>query len=344
MKKKCLQCGVEFEVKHSFIKIGGGKYCSIKCVAKSKTTRIKKKCLQCNIEFEVYPSDIKRGRGKYCSMVCRVKSRTTRIKKICPQCGIKFENNISADRKYCSRECGYNSPTSSTKSKSFSKSRAPKIEKKCPQCGVKFKVNPSAIKRGQGKHCSRECASMARTTRIKKKCLQCGIEFEICPSHIKKGGGKYCSRICTDKSKITKIKKRCLRCGIEFKTHLSKDKKYCSTKCSHLENSGENCSLWVDGKSFAPYSLNWNNTFRKSIRRRDAYLCVICDRHQDEFNRSHCVHHIDGDKMNTTKENCISLCHRHHMIVEKSGKAQSFWGYRFRKMLTKIHGYKYKND
>ena len=118
--------------------------------------------------------------------------------------------------------------------------------------------------------------------------------------------------------------------------------KFCSHKCQYIFNSGENHPQWKGGDS--PYPKEWNQ-IRREIRKRDTYLCMMCDRHQDEFDRSHSVHHIDGDKNNCNPNNLISLCARHHAIVEGSGdKKYTFWMPKFQKMLTKIHGYKYEEE
>ena len=117
--------------------------------------------------------------------------------------------------------------------------------------------------------------------------------------------------------------------------------KYCSEKCMGVGTKGENNPSWQGGKSFEPYPITWTEKLKRQIRKRDAYLCMMCDRHQDEFSCSHSVHHIDGDKNNCNLNNLISLCNRHHRIVEGSGKAQTFWMPKFQSMLSKIHGYKY---
>ncbi len=128
----------------------------------------------------------------------------------------------------------------------------------------------------------------------------------------------------------------CIICGepaLEF---------YCSNKCNGIGTRMEKNPQWRGGKSFEPYNLSWTKELRQKIRRRDAYLCMMCDCHQDEIGRSHSIHHIDGDKDNCKKDNLISLCHRHHMVVEKGGKAQTFWQPKFQKMLSKLYGYEYE--
>ncbi len=64
------------------------------------------------------------------------------------------------------------------------------------------------------------------------------------------------------------------------------------------------------------YPPEWNARFRKSIRERDKFTCMKCGIRQIQLNEALNVHHIDGIKKNTTKENCISFCTKCHAIVE----------------------------
>ncbi len=130
-------------------------------------------------------------------------------------------------------------------------------------------------------------------------------------------------------------KSKCIICGKPAPI------KFCSKKCMGIWITGDRNSNWQGGKSFEPYPLTWTKRFKRQIRERDAYLCMMCNRHQDEFNKSNDIHHIDGDKMNTIEENCISLCARHHSIVERGGKKYTFWMPKFQKMLNKLYGYSY---
>ena len=131
-------------------------------------------------------------------------------------------------------------------------------------------------------------------------------------------------------------KAKCIVCGKPAPI------KYCSKECGSIYRRGENHHFWKGGVSNNPYPITWTERLRRKIRKRDAYLCMMCGRHQDEFNRSHDVHHIDGDKDNCDKENLITLCRRHHGIVEHGGKKYTFWMPKFQKMLFKIYSYKYR--
>jgi len=64
---------------------------------------------------------------------------------------------------------------------------------------------------------------------------------------------------------------------------------------------------WKGGISFEPYSLDWTETLRRSIRERDKYICQLCSKQQGDV--AHDVHHIDYNKKNCGPYNLITLCH-----------------------------------
>jgi len=66
--------------------------------------------------------------------------------------------------------------------------------------------------------------------------------------------------------------------------------------------SGENSFSWRGGISFEPYSVDWTETLRRSIRERDHYICQLCSKYGNT------VHHIDYDKKNCNPTNLITLC------------------------------------
>ena len=68
------------------------------------------------------------------------------------------------------------------------------------------------------------------------------------------------------------------------------------------KQKGEKNHRWLGGKSFEPYTVNWTDTLKKSIRERDHYTCQICLGCGDN------VHHIDYDKKNCNPDNLITLC------------------------------------
>jgi len=59
---------------------------------------------------------------------------------------------------------------------------------------------------------------------------------------------------------------------------------------------------WNDGTSFEPYSIDWNESLKKSIRKRDNHICQLCNK------KGNTVHHIDYNKQNCSESNLITLC------------------------------------
>lgn len=70
--------------------------------------------------------------------------------------------------------------------------------------------------------------------------------------------------------------------------------------------SGANHHSWQGGKSFEPYTIDWTETLKKSIREKYHYMCQICG------NYGIIVHHIDYNKKNCDMKNLIVLCNKCH--------------------------------
>ena len=75
-------------------------------------------------------------------------------------------------------------------------------------------------------------------------------------------------------------------------------------------------NLWKGGISFKPYSIDWTETLRRSIRERDNYICNICSQYGNT------VHHIDYDKKNCNPNNLITLCRSCHT---KTNSNRNYW-------------------
>jgi len=67
-------------------------------------------------------------------------------------------------------------------------------------------------------------------------------------------------------------------------------------------NLGEKSNTWQGGISYEPYSIDWTETLKRSIRERDHYICQLCNLYGNT------VHHIDYDKKNCNPNNLITLC------------------------------------
>jgi len=78
--------------------------------------------------------------------------------------------------------------------------------------------------------------------------------------------------------------------------------------CFRKSQIGENASNWQGGKSFEPYSSEFNNSLKNKIRDRDNHECQLCHTKEKYFDRKLSIHHINYNKENCKKENLISLC------------------------------------
>jgi len=91
------------------------------------------------------------------------------------------------------------------------------------------------------------------------------------------------------------------------------------------KNKGENSAFWQGGKSFEKYGLDWTDTLRESIRKRDNFICQECGIHQDELGgrfKKLDIHHIDYNKYNLEPNNLITLCKSCHA---KTNYNREYW-------------------
>ena len=111
------------------------------------------------------------------------------------------------------------------------------------------------------------------------------------------------------------------------------------------KRSGINSSLWRGGTSFEPYTLDFNNYFKKSIKKRDGYSCQICHLFEEDakklYNNPLMVHHIDYNKLNSFPQNCISLCVSCHT---KTNTNRESWTVFFQDLLKRLYNYQYTED
>jgi hypothetical protein len=84
------------------------------------------------------------------------------------------------------------------------------------------------------------------------------------------------------------------------------------------ENCGDKNHNWKGGISFEPYSVDWTQTLKRSIRERDKYTCQICKCQPEVL----FIHHIDYNKQNCNSNNLISLCNSCH---SKTNYNREYW-------------------
>ena len=100
------------------------------------------------------------------------------------------------------------------------------------------------------------------------------------------------------------------------KSFSESHKKAISISLMKLFENPANCPNWQGGLSFEPYSVDWTETLKRSIRQRDKYICQLCRE------KGNSVHHIDYDKKNCNPRNLITLCQSCHM---KTNFNRKFW-------------------
>jgi hypothetical protein len=101
---------------------------------------------------------------------------------------------------------------------------------------------------------------------------------------------------------------------------------------------GENNPNFNNWSSLEPYTFEFTNDFKDSIRNRDNYKCQYCDKIQKQElkdnNRKLSIHHIDYNKTNCKEENLVSLCDKCHC---KSNFNRDFWFAYFTEIINKIY-------
>ena len=88
---------------------------------------------------------------------------------------------------------------------------------------------------------------------------------------------------------------------------------------------------WLGGKSFEPYTIDWTNTLRRSIRERDFHTCQLCKEPQGDI--AFDVHHIDYNKKNCNPTNLVTLCRKCHM---KTNYNREYWTNYFKVVNEKL--------
>lgn len=99
-----------------------------------------------------------------------------------------------------------------------------------------------------------------------------------------------------------------------------------SKRCVNCRNKinskrGEDSNFYRHGNGYQYlYPSKWGHSLKESIRNRDDRKCKFPGCTYDDTKRSErlCVHHINGIKENCEDYNLISLCRKHHRIVENN--------------------------
>lgn len=77
---------------------------------------------------------------------------------------------------------------------------------------------------------------------------------------------------------------------------------------------------WNGGTSFEPYDKEFNEKLKEEIRNRDNNSYRRCGKTQEEEGKNLCVHHIDHNKKNSSRDNLVTVCnlcnlyYSHHRV------------------------------
>ncbi len=96
--------------------------------------------------------------------------------------------------------------------------------------------------------------------------------------------------------------------------------------------SGENHVFWLGGKSFEPYTKEFNEQMKYLIRMKDGFTCQLCGIPESETTTNLPIHHIDYNKKNSMPSNLISLC---NICNPKVNRNRDYWTAYFRDLLNK---------
>jgi len=94
---------------------------------------------------------------------------------------------------------------------------------------------------------------------------------------------------------------------------------------------GELASNWRGGISKEPYSFDFTEELKESIRERDNHKCQLCGIPKYECLAKLTVHHIDYNKNNSSECNLIALCKG---CNAKVNFRREHWQFYFRKANT----------
>lgn len=182
-----------------------------------------------------------------------------------------------------------------------------------------------------------------RTIEHKNSMSKVKMGHEVSEEQIKKESEtmkkKYDSgeKIAWNKNLTKETDERVRRIGNAQKTRersLEERKRVSITKQGITE------SEWTGFKSLENYDNKFIERFRRAIRKRDNYVCMLCGVHSEKLKQALDIHHCDYNKKLTIPQNCISLCRNCHAKVNSD---RIEWTKFFQSKMAKLYEYKYED-
>jgi len=151
--------------------------------------------------------------------------------------------------------------------------------------------------------------------------------------------GKYLSKESIEKTKNTKKRLRDEGKLVSHRRGISMEKEYGKEKAKQLKQhlatfNGNKASGWRGGISRMPYDFNFNKILKTEIKERDNFECQICNKHNNNTPQGLFVHHIDYNKLNSKKDNLISLCGNCH---SKTNYNRHYWKWQLKVFMNLFH-------
>ncbi|MGM0582976.1 MAG: HNH endonuclease [Bacteroidota bacterium] len=189
---------------------------------------------------------------------------------------------------------------------------------KCDFCGEEIIKSPALINAYDKHFCDNEC----KNKWLKENAIQGKEHYNW------KGGASRANK-----------KTKCAYCNKEIlvtKYRLEGyNNNFCSNECKNKffgnNHKLENNFNWRGGKSFELYPIEFNDSLKNKIKKRDNNTCQICGVKGKDATLH--VHHIDYNKDNSSMNNLITLCNSCH---SKTNFDREYWE-KFFKNLNKAN-------
>ena len=169
---------------------------------------------------------------------------------------------------------------------------------------------------------------------IENNCQKCGTKISSdanhCRSCSKKGElnsnykiGKFFDNPnhCVDcKKEIDSTSIRCKKCAKKGKLHPLFGKERPDSRKRMIDNK----LGYIHGRGYEPYTKEFTEKLKESIRARDNYQCQgeNCSMTEEEhlivYGRVLEIHHIDHNKQNCNEDNLITLCKQCNIRANKN--------------------------